>query len=108
MLNKLYVGQKVVCVENAFDHWRSYNFFVPAKDEIYTVRELKYFNEVHYRGYAIKLQEVKNPVYHFPNMTDEVSFRVKFFIPLEEYINEETLKKIDITSLVKSITYQEV
>jgi len=103
-MSTFYNGQKVVCIQNAFDHWKMHGFEVPVKDEVYTVREVRFYNETHYKGYALKLSEIVNPVYHFPNMIDEVAFRAMYFLPIEEYLKTDAIDKIDISPLMEPIT----
>jgi hypothetical protein len=98
-MEKFIKGQKVVCIENAFEHWQALGFDVPVKDEIYTIREINYYDENHYKGYAIKLEEIINPVYRFPNMVDEVAFRIRYFLPLDEYLKTDAIDEIDISPL---------
>lgn len=86
------VNQEVVCLEDAFSHWKSVGFNVPVKNEIYTVREILLFNRPHYTGYAIRLKEIHNPLHEFADGTEEVSFRAQYFAPLT--ITSEDLENI--------------
>ena len=94
-ISKFAVGCKVVCLEDRyFAKWKPFGFNLPKKNEIYTVRTIAYYNESHYKGYAIRLMEVVNPIYVFLNCTEEVSFRIRFFVPLDDYLNTISIQEL--------------
>lgn len=77
------IGQKVVCVDARFppEVWEVCED-IPERGKVYTVRDIElmgdYFTRV--RGWALRLEEVRNPV--VPPLISEAGFSITRFRPL--------------------------
>lgn len=88
-------GQKVVCVNDTFPPLiRTLYKQLPAKDHIYTVREVFLGREKIVRGgdtatVGLLLEELKNPPDPFHQGQQELGFSSERFAPLNELPPEE-------------------
>ena len=89
-------GDQVVCVDDVFDP-RSIEIIPnkPIKDNIYTVREMRYYDMHDKMG--ITLVEIRNPI----NVKDcfgrklEPSFNIIRFAPLDEVLDSISIEELN-------------
>lgn len=87
-------GDQIVCVNDVFDA-RSIQIIPhrPVKDTVYTVREIRYYDMHDKTG--VLLKELRNPknVRDFFGKTQEPSFNIVRFVPLNKTTaKEESVK----------------
>lgn len=89
-------GDQVVCIDDNFDP-RSMQIIPnrPIKDNIYTVREMRYYDMHDKMG--ITLMEIKNPlsVKSFFGEKLEPSFNIIRFAPLDEILDQISLEELE-------------
>jgi hypothetical protein len=89
-------GDQVVCIDDNFDP-RSMQIIPhrPVKDRIYVVRELRYYSMHDKMG--VLLMEIKNPsnVRDFFGKTQEPSFNITRFAPLDEVLGEIEIEELE-------------
>lgn len=88
-------GTQVVCVDDTFNR-ESIKAIPnrPVRNSIYTVREVRYYN-LHDKV-GILLEEIKNPknVRDFWGTTQEPSFNIIRFVPLNKVLDKITIEEI--------------
>ncbi len=91
-------GQKVICINDAFPQIiRALYTQLPAKDKIYTVREVYLGREKVVKGgetatVGLLLEELHNPPDPFHEGKQELGFSSERFAPLEELPEEEEVE----------------
>lgn len=99
-MKKITKKDQVVCINGDFSmypminqHYKS----LPTEGNIYTVREIRPSNA---EG-GILLEEIINPTIWFEHYQGnlEPAFSPKRFVPLEEYLNEDTAVKEEVLEL---------
>lgn len=89
-------GDQVVCIDDVFDP-RSMQIIPnrPVKDNIYTVRELRYY-DLHDKV-GITLVEVKNAhnVRDFFGKVQEPSFNIIRFVPLDKFLDKIQIEELE-------------
>ena len=89
-------GDQVVCIDDVFDP-RSMKIIPnrPLKDNIYTVRDIRYYDMHDKMG--ITLKEIVNPsnVRDLFGNTQEPSFNIKRFAPLDEVLDSISLEELE-------------
>jgi hypothetical protein len=89
-------GDQVVCIDDVFDP-RSVILIPnrPVKDNIYTVREMRYYDMHDKLG--LTLVEIKNPkcVKDFFGRLQEPSFNVIRFAPLDKVLDSISIEELE-------------
>jgi hypothetical protein len=89
-------GDQVVCINDVFDP-RSINVIPnrPIKDNIYTVREMRYYDMHDKMG--VTLVEIKNPlvVKDLFGGKQEPSFNIIRFAPLDQVLDSISLEELE-------------
>ena len=89
-------GDQVVCIDDVFDP-RSMEIIPnrPIKDNIYTVREMRYYDLHDKMG--ITLMEIKNPliVRDTFGRKQEPSFNIIRFAPLDEVLDSISIEELE-------------
>lgn len=95
------VGQKVVCINGEIsdrelaDFYRSEGIVFPRTGTVYTIRQILWLQEF----YAIRLEEIVNPIVEYRAITLEHAFHVDRFRPVVE-------RKTDISQFKAMLNYQ--
>lgn len=91
---KFEVGQQVVCIDDDWSKWTSYDFEVipnrPIKGQKYTIRDMREVNFIDGPSIGLYFHEIQNPIAVWKSGNYENAFWFKRFKPLEE-------KKTDIS-----------
>ena len=101
MTCNFHVGQKVVCINGemkdreAADFYSSKGIVFPSKGTIYTIRQILWLEDF----YALRLEEIVNPIVRYKEHTLEHAFHVDRFRPLVE-------RKTDISQFKAMLNYQ--
>jgi hypothetical protein len=89
-------GDQVVCIDDAFDP-RSLAIipYRPIKNNIYTVREIKYYDMHDKMG--ITLMEIRNPIIvkDCLGKKEEPSFNIIRFAPLDKVLDEISIEELE-------------
>lgn len=89
-------GDKVVCIDDVFDP-RSIEIIPnrPVKDNVYTVREMRYYDLHDKMG--VTLVEVKNSrnVRDMFGKTQEPSFNIIRFAPLDKVLDSISIEELE-------------
>ena len=89
-------GDQVVCVDDVFDP-KSVKIIPnrPVKDNIYTIREIRYYDMHDKMG--VTLVEVKNPIHvrDFFGRLQEPSFNIIRFAPLDKVLDEISIEELE-------------
>jgi hypothetical protein len=89
-------GDQVVCIDDVFDP-RSMHIIPnrPKKDNIYTIREMRYYDMHDKMG--VTLVEIKNAqnVKDYFGKVQEPSFNIIRFAPLDKVLDEISLEELE-------------
>ena len=89
-------GDQVVCINDVFDP-RSMEIIPnrPIKDNIYTVREMRYYDMHDKMG--VTLVEIKNPIIvrDMLGTRQEPSFNIIRFAPLDEVLDSISIEELN-------------
>jgi hypothetical protein len=89
-------GDQVVCVDDVFDP-RTMKIILnrPVKDNIYTVREVRYY-DMHDKV-GVTLKEIKNAhnVRDFFGKVQEPSFNIIRFAPLDKVLDSISIEELE-------------
>ena len=89
-------GDQVVCIDDVFDA-RSLEIIPnrPIKDNIYTIREMRYYDMHDKMG--VTLMEIKNSknVRDLFGKTQEPSFNITRFAPLDQVLDSISIEELE-------------
>jgi len=89
------VGDQVVCINDVFDP-RSIELIPnrPKKDNVYTIRDMRYYNMLDKTG--VLLVEIKNSINvydRFSKSFQEPTFSLHRFVPIDKLVREDVLEE---------------
>lgn len=89
------VGDQVVCINDVFDP-RSIELIPnrPKKDNVYTIRDMRYYNMLDKTG--VLLVEIKNSINVYDRLSksfQEPTFSLHRFVPIDKLVHEDVLEE---------------